>query len=253
MAGIRAARVMYQVHSPRIVGLSGEELDGVLARHPVETGHIGVEVHQSDDALKFALASLPPARDFTPALDFDTYAKLRQAKWVYRVEANEVEPEDLGYLRAALLCAGEIAAMSDGLIVDALGYSTLKAEDVIREVDRPFDALRHVNIHVERSERPFFVHTHGMEKFAHPDFEVHGVPRESLDVARRLLRHLATAVVSGGHFSEGESTQLCGFGFAFGPSQAEDRTHFSNGSFCLREFKLLGGVSTREMEGMLVT
>jgi hypothetical protein len=253
MAGIRAARVIYQVHSPRIVGLSTEELDGVLARHPVETGHIGVDVHQDEEALKFALASLPPARDFAPALDFEAYARLRQAKWVYRVEATEVEPEDLGYLRAALLCAGEIAAMSDALIVDALGFTTLAAEDVIREVDRPFDPLRHVNVHVERGEKPYFVHTHGMEKFAHPDFELHGVPRESLDVARRLLRHLAAAVVSGGHFSEGETTQLCGFGFTFGPSQSTDHDHFSNGSFCLREFKLIGGVATREMEGMLVS
>jgi hypothetical protein len=250
---IRAARVIYQVHSSRISGLAQEELDGVLARHPVETGHIAISVHQGEEAQSFARDSLPPARDFTPALDFDAYARLRQSKWVYRAEATEIEPEDLGYVRAALLVAGELAAMTDGLIVDALAYSTLAAEDVAREVDRPFDPLRHVNLHVDRNgPRPFFVHTHGMEKFAHRDFELHGVPRESLDVARRLLRNIAAAVVSGGHFNEGESTQFCGFSFSFAASQLADTNHFSNGSLCLREFKLLGGVATREMEGMLV-
>ena len=249
---MRAARVIYQVHTPKIVGLTPEELDGILSRHPVATGNVELSVHTADDAHRFARQSLPPARDFNPPLDFDVYARLRQAKWIYRIEATEVEPEDLGYLRAALLDAGEIAAMTDGLIVDALSYSTLAAEDVAREVDRPFDPLRHINLHVDRGQRPFFVHTHGMEKFAHPDFELHGVPRASLDVARRLLRHLAAAVVSGGHFSAGESTELCGFSFAFAPSQSDQPAHFSNGSFCLREFKLIASVATPEMEGMLV-
>jgi len=126
------------------------------------------------------------------------------------------------------------------------------AEDVVREVDRPFDPLRHVAIHVDRGQRPFFVHSHGMEKFGHPDFELHGVPRASLDVARRLVRHLVAAVVSGGHFSEGETTQLCGFSFSFSPSEAEDPAHFSHGSLRLGEFKLISDAVTPEMEGMLV-
>jgi hypothetical protein len=240
------------VHSPRIAGLPGEELDGVLARHPVPTGHVEVAVLDGEDARRTALATLPPSRDFAPALDFDGYARLRQARTIYRIEATEVEPEDLGYLRAALLCAGEIAAMSEGLIFDALAYAALAPEDVAREVERPFDPVRHVNVHVDRGPRPFFIHTHGLEKFAHRDLELHGVPRESLDLSRRLLRHLIAAIISGGHFSEGESIQLCGFSFSFAPSQSPDPTHFSSGSLCLREFSILSDVATPEMEGMLV-
>jgi hypothetical protein len=252
MAEPRTARVLYQVHSPRITGLAPVELEEVLARHPVETGHVSVSVHAADEAQRTLRDSLPAARDFTPALDFEGYARLRQSKWLYRIEANEVEPEDLGYLRAALLCAGEIAAMTDGLIVDALAYALLAPADVASEMDRPFDPLRHVNVHVDRGPRPFFLHTHGLEKFAHPDFELHGVPRASIDVARRLLRHLVAAVVAGGHFAEGESTQLCGFSFSFCRSEAEDPAHFSGRSFCLREFKLVAERPTPEMEGMLV-
>ena len=108
-----------------------------------------------------------------------------------------------------------------------------------------------MSIHVDRGVRPFFVHTHGMEKFGHPDFEMLGVPRESLDVARQLLRHLIAAVVSGGCFQSGEETQLCGFGFAFCTPQSEDPSHFSQGSIGLCEFRLVGESSTPEMQGML--
>ncbi len=249
---MRAARVIYQVLTPRIAGLAPVEVDEVMARHPVPTGQLGVELLAGDDAQRAVRDSLPPANDFSPPLDFDGYVRLRQAKWLYRVEASEVEPEDLGYLRAALLVAGELAAMTDGVIVDALAYMVFAPADVAREVDRPFDPLRHVNVHVDRGPRPFFVHTHGMEKFGHPDFELQAVPRESLDVARRLLRHLIAAVVSGGRFSEGESTQLCGLCFSFAPSKAEDPAHFSGRSLCLNEFKLVGSHATPEMAGMLV-
>jgi len=249
---MRAARVIFQVHSLRAEGLTQAELEGVLARHPVETGSLGVTAHHADDAGRVASGSLPPARDFSPPLDFETYARLRQARWIYRIEATEVEPEDLGYLRAALLCAGEVAAMTDGLIVDLLAFTTLAAEEVAREIDRPFDPLRHVCVHVERGPRPYFVHTHGLEKFGHPDLELHGVPRGSVDVARSILRHVVAAVVAGGRFRAGETTQLCGFHFAFAASGHPEPAHFSNGSLCLGGFELLGDVVTPEMEGMLV-
>src|SRR5262249_34244862 len=157
---------------------------------------------------------------------------------IYRVEATEVEPEDLGYLRAALLVAGEIAALTDGLLVDPLAPSVLRPEDVVAEVGRPFDPLRHVVIHVDRGTNPFWVHPHGMEKFAHSDFELQGVPRESLDVARTLLRNLVAAVISGGHFQSGEETQLCGFSFSFGAVPAT-AAHYSARVLTLQCLRLI--------------
>jgi hypothetical protein len=250
MAGLRAARVVYQVHSPRIAGLAAAELGAILARHPVPTGHVAVDARDGPEARGFARDTLPAARDFDPPLEFEPYAQLRQARWIARVEATEIEPENLAYLRSALFVAGEIAALTGGVLVDTLAYRRMAPEDVVREVERPFDPLHHVTIHVDRGERPFFVHTHGMEKFAHRDFELHGVPRESLDVARRLLRHLAAAVVSGGCFEEGDRGQLCGFGFEFGPPVHDVAGHFGAGSLALREFRLVTGIATPEMEGM---
>jgi len=249
---MRAARVLYLVHSPRLAGLSPADIGDVVARHPIATGNVDVQPFNAETDADAARELLPQPKDFSPALPFDVYAQLRQAKWLYRIEAIEFEPEDLAYVRQALLVAGEIAAMTDGIIVDSIAFTTLAAEDVIKEIDRPFDPLRHVNIHVDRGARPYFVHTHGMEKFGHPDFELHGVPRESLDVARQLLRHLIAAVVSGGCFQPGELTQLCGFSFRFGPAQAEDPAHFSAGSISLREFRLIAESPTPEMQGLLI-
>jgi len=251
MSELRSARVVYQVHATAPEGLPDSEFAQIVARHPVPTGHLVITPHEGAVAAQHARTSLPAASDFLPALDFDSYARLRQAKWIWRIEANEVEPEDLGYLRAALLIAGEIAAMTGGIVVDTLACFALAAHDIAREMERAFDPLRHVSIHVDRGQRPFFLHTHGMEKFGHVDFELHGVPRGSVEVARRLLRHLVAAVVSGGSFAEGEQTQLCGFGFQFGPSECEAPGHFSNGSLALRSFKLVSGIATPEMEGML--
>jgi len=251
MAALRGAKVVYHVHSLRPTGLAPRDLDEIVARHPIATGHLEVTPVHTESDLDASRQLLSQPKDFSPALPFDVYAQLRQAKWVYHVESTEFEPEDLNYVRQTLLVAGEIAAMTDGIIVDPIAFTTLAAEDVIKEIDRPFDPLRHVNIHVDRGTRPYFVHTHGMEKFGHPDFELHGVPRESLEVARKLLRHLIAAVVSGGAFQPGEETQLCGFGFKFAPSRIDDTTHFSNGSLCLCEFKLVGESPTPEMQALL--
>jgi len=248
---MRGARVVYHVHSPRPAGLAPREVEEVIARHPIATGHLEVKAVDTDADLEASRQLLSQPKDFSPALPFDVYAQLRQAKWVYHVESTEFEPEDLNYLRQTLLVAGELAAMTDGLIVDSIAYMTLAAEDVVRQVDRPFDPLHHVSIHVNHDTRPFFVHTHGMEKFGHPDFELLGVPRESLDVARQLLRHLIAAVVSGGCFRPGEETQLCGFGFSFRDPQSDDPTHFSSGSIALCDFRLATDAATFEMQALL--
>jgi hypothetical protein len=253
MAALRGAKVVYHVHSSRPSGLAPQDLDEIVARHPIATGHLEVTAVHTESDLEAARLLLSQPKDFSPALPFDVYAQLRQAKWVYHVESTEFEPEDLNYVRQTLLVAGEIAAMTDGLIVDSIAYMTLAAEDVVREVDRPFDPLRHVSIHVDRGARPFFVHTHGMEKFGHPDFELVGVPRESLDVARQLLRHLIAAVVSGGCFQPGEQTQLCGFGFTFCAPQSEDPSHFSSSSLGLCEFRLVADAATPEMQALVTT
>lgn len=252
MSELRAARVAYQVHSPKVAALPEAELAAITARHPVATGHLEVTAVAGSEAARFARTTLPAASEFQPPLEFDAYAGLRQAKAIWRIETSEVEPEDLGYLRAGLLVAGEIAALTEGVVVDVLAGIVMGAREIVREVDRAFDPMRHVTIHVERSARPWFLHTHGMEKFGHPDFELHGVPRPSVEIARKLLRHLVAAVVAGGSFAEGETTQLCGFHFAFGRSECDAAGHFSAGSLALRSFRLAAGLATPEMEGMLI-
>src|SRR5262249_6605284 len=120
MAAMRAARVLYLVHSPRLAGLSPGDIAGVVARRPIAAGNVDVQPFNAEADADAARELLPQPKAFSPPLPFDVYAQLRQAKWVYRIEAIEYEPEDLAYVRQALLVAGEIAAMTDGIIVDPI-------------------------------------------------------------------------------------------------------------------------------------
>jgi hypothetical protein len=245
------ARIVYQVFTRRISQIQQVELDAVIARYPVPTGYL--EVDAREVAEHTAEAIQVQYRDFSPPIDFEQFKVIHRAQWLYRIEAREVEPEDLGYLRSAMRIAGEIAALTQGIIVDVVANWVRSAEDIVHQIERPFDPLDHVSIHVEADTRPFWVHTHGMEKFAHADFQIVGVPRGSVEVAVELLRHLSTAVVSGGSYRPGESTQLCGFAFDFLPSRSlRDNLHFSSETLTLSRFQLVRATDSPAMEGMLI-
>jgi hypothetical protein len=252
MALIRPARILYQIHTQRISILARQDIEAVLRRHPVLTAAFDVLSIDCANQVDLAQAHTPSMREFLPSLSFEDFAAIKRAKWIHRVDVAEVEPEDLEYVRSALLVAGELAAMTEGTIIDLLAYRTMNAEDVLHQMERPFDLLEHISVHVETGSKPFWVHTHGMEKFAHADFEVHGVPRQSIGVAVELLRHLVTAVVSGGGFEPGESAQLCGFKFEFRPQGEETHDHYSVDALCLQQFSLVTGTASEAMEGMLV-
>ncbi len=245
MIALLPARVVFQVYSSRFRTLPEADITGILGRHPIPLGHVEVEsVHRDEWTARLEKKDsrlvLPRPRDFMPTLAFEDYARIRRALRVYRIEAVEVEPEDLGYLRAAMLIAGEIAALTDGLIVDVAAWKTMTAVQVADQIDRAFHPMHHISLHVDvDSWSHYWIHTHGMTKFRHPDFEIHGVPVEAVDVALQLLNNLASVVVSGGRFLAGEHTQLCGFEFSFGHCAQERAGHFPEGALRLAQFELL--------------
>ncbi len=251
MSAVRNARVVYDVFSSRVLPLSAAELTAAETRHPIDVGHLEIRSIDVSSNPGMREMLMPDPKNFVPELLFDDFARMRRSRWVYRIEAREAEPEDLGYLRSAMLAAGEVGVLSEGLIVDSLAWKCMTAGDIAEQIDRPFDPLNHLSVHIERSNTPYWVHTHGMEKFAHPDFELKGVPRTSLVVARRLLGHLAAAVVAGGSFQPGEETKLCGFAFDFRETSRGEPGHFSMDSLTLGDFRLLSQSGSPEMEGML--
>jgi hypothetical protein len=113
-------------------GLSPADVDDVIGRHPIAAGNVDAD---AQPALADATRAVPAPRTLAAA-PARRHAQLRQAKRVYRIEATEYEPEDLSYVRQALLVAGEIAAMTDGIIVDLIAFTTLAAEDDRRSTAR---------------------------------------------------------------------------------------------------------------------
>ena len=252
MTEVRAARVVYQVHSTRVSDIPDAEILAAQSRHPVPCGHLEVVNVDLTDPLSSVRVDRPLQSEFAPPLLFEEFAVLQRAKRIYQVEVIEAEPEDLSYLRAAMLIAGEIGAQCEGMIVDRIALKTLYAEDIADQIDQRFDPLTHVSMHLEPDQNGLWIHTHGMEKFAHPDFELHAVPRESIPVAKRLLTHLITSVVAGGGFHHGGQAELCGFHFEFSrPGQSTSR-HFSRDALVLKGFRLLGdSFGSPALEGML--
>jgi len=248
---VRPVRVVHQVHTSRISILLPDEIRAAIRRHPVPAGHVQVTTVDCVNEPEQARLITPRTRDFLPAIPFEAFATIKRSKWIHRVEVAEVEPEDLTYLRSALLIAGEIGAMTGGHIFDVLAYKTTTPEEIADQIDNAFSPLAHISVHVEAGQHPFWVHTHGMTKFAHPDFELHGVPRESVAVAVQLLKHLVAAVVSGGRYRPGEATQLSGFGFEFQKGPAGSQDHYSDEALWLTSFRLLGEAGSPAMEGML--
>lgn len=252
MANLRPARVVYQVYTRRLSQLKRKEVEGALGRHSVPAGSIEVKSIDCAHQPELVYAHEIDSKDFIPPLDFEEFVDIHRARWIHLVEVTDREPEDLGYLRSGLLVAGELAALTKGRIVDALALKCMTPADVVHQIDRAFDPLDHVSVHVEAGTEPFWVHTHGLEKFAHADFQLHAVPRPSVQIAVDLLKHLVAAVVAGGSFLPAETNKLCGFQFEFQEPSNRTQHHFSDQSLTMTGFHLLHDVArTPATEGML--
>lgn len=251
MGQVVPARICYQVHTARLNCIQQAEIDDVMQRHPLRTGYLEVVVIDGQSEQLRCEQLTPRYRDFHPAIEFEQFAVVHRSRWIYCIEAREVEPEDLGYLRAAMLIAGELAALTQGVIIDPLAHRAFMPETILQQIEGAFDPLDHVSLHVEQGDCPLWVHTHGLEKFAHADLQIFGVPLASRAVALDLLKHAVAAIVSGGSFRPGESTQLGGFAFEFQPASESDDRHFSADVLTLARFRLLEQTSALATEGML--
>ena len=250
--GDRYARVEYLVHSERLEAIDPEEIARALARHPIPLGHLEVERLDGGIDLAGQRPYVPQPSEFGETeLSLEQFSQMHRSHHVYRVRACEMEPDNLDYLRSGLLVAGELAALVGGLIVDPLARMIKDAAAVADVIDRGFDPFDHLSLHIDTGESPYWVHTHGMEKFGHADVQVLGVPHGSVSIAERLIRHLVSAVIAGGRFRPGERTSLCGFGFEFAGDRGAAREHFSAAALTLCQFELLEEAVDPAMQGML--
>jgi hypothetical protein len=109
-----------------------------------------------------------------------------RARVCYRITCDKKEPEDFGYLEAAIALSGEIASQREGVVVDRLADIGYSAEEML--LQREFLAVRDtVSVDEELTGNTVRLFTSGMAKFGQRDFLVEDFPAEHIEIGRRLL------------------------------------------------------------------
>lgn len=153
---------------------------------------ISVAPLDDDDPLRAVISTLADQR--VPPITRRRYPRVafyRQAVLV------DVERDDSLHPDALAFAVGAVAALvtwADGAVVDLTAERVWTPKEWSKHVaGKPFEARRHIAIHTDwaRDGRSATLHTHGMVKFAHPEFAALDVPDEGVRTVGQLLGHLA--------------------------------------------------------------
>jgi hypothetical protein len=123
--------------------------------------------------------------------DYPAVPTYRQAVLLDLHRADSLYPDALAF------AVGAVAALltwAAGPVVDLTAERVWTAREWRKQVaGKRFDAARHVSVHADWSAdaRLVTLHTHGMAKFAHPEFAALNVPDEGARAVAQLVTHLA--------------------------------------------------------------
>lgn len=88
--------------------------------------------------------------------------------------------------------AARLALLCDGVLIDLAAQRFWGGDALRRRLQAPFDVRDYVSVHAEVGEdATLLLHTHGMVRFACPDLEMAGVPRDLLPFATQALNEVA--------------------------------------------------------------
>jgi hypothetical protein len=105
--------------------------------------------------------------------------------------ADSLHPDALAFAIGAVQALTRWAA---GPVLDLTAERVWTAREWRKQVaGKRFDAARHISVHADWAPdaRSATLHTHGMAKFAHPDFAAVDVPDEGARAVAQLFNHLA--------------------------------------------------------------
>ena len=151
-----------------------------------------------------ALARL---RAVVPLAD-DVADAIARAPALYSIEVELEDPDDIGYLHAALSIAHEAVSARGGVVVDrtaGIAYTGTQIELLLEEGPGVRDM---VSVEEERDGDRVRLRTRGMSKWWQQDFVAAGVPADVAELGRRLLLDtLCDYASSHGTIEEGQSLQ----------------------------------------------
>lgn len=136
---------------------------------------------------QLAVQRQPPIR----RRDYPAVPTFRQALLL------EIGRDDALYPDAMAFAIGAVRALTewaDGPVADLTAERIWTAREWRQKVvEKRFDPARHISVHADWAAdgRTATLHTHGLAKFAHPDFAAIDVPDEGVRAVSQLLGHLA--------------------------------------------------------------
>jgi hypothetical protein len=148
------------------------------------------------------LAEDAPLREILSTLAFEREPPISRRKYPIirsfrQAVVIEVDRDDSLYPDALAFVVGAVSAVvswARGPVLDLTAERVWLAKEWPKKVaGRPFDARKHVTVHAswDADGRAATLHTHGMAKFAHPEFVALDVPDEGVRAVGQLLGHLA--------------------------------------------------------------
>jgi hypothetical protein len=126
-----------------------------------------------------------------PRRSYPRVAAYRRAVVLEVSRGDSLHPDALAFATGAM---SALLRWADGAVCDLTAERVWTAKEWPRKVARRFDARSHISVHADWSPdgRTATLHTHGMVKFAHPDFVALDVPDEGTRAVGQLLGHLAS-------------------------------------------------------------
>jgi hypothetical protein len=131
----------------------------------------------------------------------ETFDAIRGSSFVHRIDAQVVDPGDLGYLQAAWALARCVCESGAGAVLDAHAIRWWSRASIARwPLEGAFDVDREITLVLETDATPGsgqLLHTRGMAKLARPDLVIALHDPSERDVLGKALRELARRAATG--------------------------------------------------------
>ena len=163
----------------------------VPALDPAAWSLVANDVDQTHPLCEIASALAAQRQPAIRRRDYPAVPTFRQALILEIGRADALYPDAMSFATGAVRALTEWA---DGPVVDLTAERIWTAREWRQKVvEKRFDPARHISVHADWSEdgRSATLHTHGLVKFAHPDFAAIDVPDEGVRAVSQLLGHLA--------------------------------------------------------------
>ncbi len=123
---------------------------------------------------------------------------LTEARGFYRVRFVPGAPENSVAVFEALWTVRMLLEMLEGVVIDSTAFKIHGPQDIEEITELDFDIRDHVSIHsVETAESTYWLHSHGLTKFAELEVEVFHIPKADLDAAETFLFELCNDLAFG--------------------------------------------------------